>query len=74
MAPYDVSADAEMMLFAFAHNDVMFALHVPKAHIICPKGKHHCKKSIAVAMLFLLARPTGFEPVAYRFVAGHSIH
>ena len=30
----DESADAEMMLFAIAHNDAMFALMCPQAHII----------------------------------------
>ena len=34
MAADDVSADAEMMLFAIAHNDAMFALMCPQAHII----------------------------------------
>ena len=53
----DVSADAEMMLFAIAHNDVMFALTCPQAHIIaagnimceahiiCPSGKTSLKKA-----------------------------
>ena len=52
MAADDVSADAEMMLFAIAHNDAMFALMCPQARIIsvassCAKhssfaeGKHH---------------------------------
>ena len=34
MAADDESADAEMMLFAIAHNDAMFALMCPQAHII----------------------------------------
>ncbi len=34
MAADDESADAEMMLFAIAHNDAMFALTCPQAHII----------------------------------------
>ena len=58
LAADDVSADAEMMLLATARNDAMFALHVPKAHIISeatslPKaasfaqqGKHHSKKRL----------------------------
>ena len=52
----DVSADAEMMLFAIAHNDAMFALMSPQAHIIaagsimceariiCPTGQTSLKK------------------------------
>ena len=33
-----------------------------EAHIICPaRGKHHCKKSIAVATLFLLVGVGRFE-------------
>ena len=48
MAPYDVSADAEMMLFAFAHNDAMFALHVPKAHIIA-EGNIMCRRHTSFA-------------------------
>ena len=55
MAADDVSADAEMMLFAIAHNDAMFALtcrrhtSLPQA-TSCAKhaslarqGKHHSK-------------------------------
>ena len=56
MAADDVSADAEMMLFAIAHNDAMFALMCPQAHIIaagsimceaciiCPTGQTSLKK------------------------------
>ena len=40
----DVSAGAEMMLFAIAHNDAMFALMCPQAHIICPTGQTSLKK------------------------------
>ena len=37
-----------------------------EAHIICPaRGKHHGKKSIAAAMLFLLAPPVGLEPTTH---------
>ena len=56
MAADDVSADAEMMLFAIAHNDEMFApmsrrTHhqrsgiVREAHIICPTGQTSLKKA-----------------------------
>ena len=53
----DVSADAEMMLFAISHNDAMFALTCPQAHIIaagnimceariiCPSGQTSLKKA-----------------------------
>jgi len=56
----DVSADAEMMLFAIAHNGAMFALMCPQAHIIaagsimreahiiCPTGQTSLKKGLAM--------------------------
>ena len=35
---------------------------------------HAChKKKDTIGVLFLMARPGGFEPSTYRFVAGHSI-
>ena len=37
------------------------------------QGAEKCKKSKPIGLLFL-ARPGGFEPSTYRFVAGHSIH
>jgi len=65
MAADDVSADAEMMLFAIAHNDAMFALMCPQAHIIaagsimceariiCPTGQTSLKKSTCECRVFL---------------------
>ena len=63
MAANDVSADAEMMLFAIAHNDEMFApmsrrTHhqrsgiMREAHIICPTGQTSLKKALALASAF----------------------
>ena len=68
MAADDVSADAEMMLFAIAHNDAMFALMCPQAHIIaagsiireahiiCPAGQTSLKKA-AHGLLFSRRHP-----------------
>ena len=34
---------------------------------------HKIEKSTCIRKCFFLARPRGFEPLTYRFVAGHSI-
>ena len=71
MAADDVSADAEMMLFAIAHNDEMFApmsrrTHhqrsgiMREAHIICPTGQTSLKK--ARFRVLFLAGAEGLEP------------
>jgi hypothetical protein len=69
MAADDVSADAEMMLFAIAHNDAMFALMCPQAHIIaagsimckayiiCPTGQTSLKKARLPRAFFCIRPP-----------------
>ena len=44
----DVMAYAIMMLFAIAHNDVMFALTCPQAHIIAA-GNIMCRRHTSFA-------------------------
>ena len=39
-----------------------------------PPASQVDKKSHSLSRMGFLARPAGFEPAAYRFVAGHSIH
>ena len=71
MAADDVSADAEMMLFAIAHNDEIFApmsrrTHhqrsgiMREAHIICPTGQTSLKKTLAFASAIFMAAEEGF--------------
>ena len=47
LAADDESADAEMMLFAIAHNDEMFALMCPQAHIISEAASYAKRTSFA---------------------------
>ena len=74
MAANDVSPlRSEMMLLAIAHNDVMFAPHVPqdtscasahiiaKGNIICPAGQTSLQKAL-LSQCFLLVGEDGFEP------------
>ena len=49
----------------------------PSAHGVCKaliRTEREIKKSPPVVGDFFMARPGGFEPSTYRFVAGHSIH
>ena len=63
LAADDVSADAEMMLFAIAHNDAMFALTCPQAHIISEAAS--CAKRTSFARL----RAARGDSVKYRAFA-----
>ena len=46
-------------------------------HTACARlspDKDEIKNTPTVVGVFFMARPGGFEPSTYRFVAGHSIH
>ena len=67
----------------FGRNDAMFAPMCRQAHIIREANiigganiicrRQTSLKKAGQRPAFFLARPRGFEPLTYRFVAGHSI-
>ena len=76
------------MIYLRCKYDIISVPFIRKAYIICeaniiaissreagfhPPKADFTEKALAWRKCFFMARPRGFEPLTYRFVAGHSI-